>query len=65
MNKPIIVLRTKGKREMADYASVHLFNSLAEAETFCREQSTGKQKYWVKAEIIEEDYTVEISQNYE
>jgi hypothetical protein len=65
MSKPIIALRTKGKRDAVDYISVHLFESLEKAETFCREQSTGKQKYWVKAEIIEEDTTIEAYSFYE
>lgn len=60
--KKVIVLVTEGKHEIIDYATVVLFNNEKEAKEFCRINNTGFCKYWKKAEIIEEDERIELSQ---
>lgn len=62
MNKQIIVLKTRGKHESVDYASVHLFNSLTEAQNFCAKENTGRIKYWTNAQIVDDGESIELEQ---
>lgn len=62
---PIIVLITEGKHESVDCATVRLFLTSAEAVAFCNQKNTGKQKYWTKAEILEDGERVDLMQPQE
>lgn len=57
-----IVLYTEGKHESIDRASVFTFGARNEADVFCKNHSTGKQKYWTNAEIVEETELIELKQ---
>lgn len=48
----VIVLVTEGKHESVDYVTVFMFDTEDEASKFCKEKSTGKQKYWIDACIV-------------
>lgn len=58
----IIVLELQGKHESTDFATVRLFDSETEAEKFCAEKNTGRQKYWTVAQIVMEGEKVELGQ---
>ena len=58
----IIVLVTTGKHESVDYAKVRLFEERFQAEEYCKQISTGKQKHWTDAVIVDDSVTVEIGQ---
>lgn len=60
MQNKIIVLITSGKHESTDYARVVLFDGKNEAEDYCKRQTSGKTKYWSKAEIVKEDETIDL-----
>jgi len=62
MSKPIIVLKKQGKHESVDYASIHLFNSLTDAQNFCAKENTGKIKHWTNARIVENGELIELEQ---
>ena len=62
MEKQVIVLVTKGKHETVDYAQVMIFNTACLAEIYCKQTNTGKEKYWVKAEIVGEGKEIELCQ---
>jgi len=57
----IIVLVTKGKGDnRPDYATVELFDDVANALGFIREINTVYTKHWIKAEIVSDGETVEL-----
>ena len=58
----IIVLVTEGKNESVDFAKVATFGNRIAALEFCKANSTGRTKYWKKAEIIEDGERVELCQ---
>jgi hypothetical protein len=58
----VIVLVTSGEHESVDYASVNLFDSESDALGFCLKQNTGPQKYWVKAEFVNQCESIELCQ---
>lgn len=58
----IIVLVTTGKHESVDTAKVRLFDERWEAEDYCKNINTGKQKYWINAEIVQDSVPIELAQ---
>lgn len=58
----IIVLETCGKGESVDYATVHLFENVEDAQAFCKSKRTGRIKYWADAQIVESGETIELMQ---
>ena len=58
----ILVLVTEGKHEAVDYARVCTFSDLASANNFIDSINTGKKKYWVKGEVVENTKQVELGQ---
>jgi hypothetical protein len=61
----IIVLVTTGKHESVDTAKVVLFFERFQAEDYVKGISTGKRKYWTKAEIVDSNEVVELCQPLE
>lgn len=57
-----IVLKTNGKHDSVDYASVHIFDTLNEAKDFINFVQTGKQKYWTNAILVENGEKNELKQ---
>ena len=57
-----IVLKTEGKHESVDYATILTFDNFQKANEYCEKVSTGKQKHWVKAEVMYEGNTIELMQ---
>lgn len=52
MDEVVIVLITEGKNESVDYATVRVFPNKRDALYFCKENTTGRQKYWKACEIV-------------
>lgn len=57
-----IVLTTKGKHETVNAACVKLFTSIHDAQEYCDMTNTGKQKHWIKAEIVYDGEVIELTQ---
>lgn len=57
-----IVLTTEGKHEAVDFAYVKLFTSMHSAQEYRDMTNTGKQKHWIKAEIVSDGEVIELTQ---
>lgn len=60
MDEVVIVLITEGKNESVDYATVRVFPNKIDALFFCKENATGKQKYWKACEIVGNGERIEL-----
>ena len=55
----------QGKKECVNHVRVKLFNSESEAQSYCREVSSQKgEKYWTKADIVQEGFLLNITPFY-
>lgn len=58
-NDMCIVMVTEGKREVIDNAWVSLFNSPEEAKEYIRKTNNTGEKYWTKAQLVEEGIEID------
>ena len=55
----VVVLVTKGKREDIDDVCIRIFDTELDAKSFIKEVDTGPKKYWTKAQIVEDNQSVD------